>query len=110
MEMSAFVPRKLSGRRVSGAGGCDGCDGCNGVDHDDDARAGPIQGHSGRGGWQAQAVACSGTAGTDDPADSPAGRPTSGTWRGGFGIGTPSEARQPSAGPRSRRSCTVDHP
>ncbi len=28
--MSAFVPRKLLGRRVSGAGGCDGC---NGADH-----------------------------------------------------------------------------
>ena len=43
IEMSAFGPRKLTGRRLSGAGGCDGC---NGTDHDDDARAGPIQGHS----------------------------------------------------------------
>ncbi len=25
IEMSAFGPRKLSGRRLSGAGGCDGC-------------------------------------------------------------------------------------
>ncbi|WP_342352385.1 hypothetical protein [Burkholderia aenigmatica] len=33
--MSAFGPRKLTGRRVSGAGGCDGC---NGTDHDDDVR------------------------------------------------------------------------
>ncbi|RQS03442.1 hypothetical protein DIE07_31530 [Burkholderia sp. Bp9002] len=32
--MSAFVPRKLSGRRWSGAGSFDGCDR---TDHDDDA-------------------------------------------------------------------------
>ena len=72
LEMSTFVPRTLTGRQVFGAGGCDGC---NGADHDDDARAGPIQGHSGRGGRQAQATACGGTTGIDDAAGSPAGRP-----------------------------------
>ena len=67
LEMSTSVPRKLTGRRVSRAGGCDGC---NGADHDDDARAGQVQGHSGRGGRQAQAIACGGTTGIDDAAGS----------------------------------------
>jgi len=42
--MSAYEQRKLSGRRVPGAGGPDGCDR---TDNDDDARTGQIQGHSG---------------------------------------------------------------
>jgi len=41
----------LDGCRFPGAGGCDGC---NGADHDDDARAGSTQGHSGRSRRQAQ--------------------------------------------------------
>ena len=81
--LSAFGPRKLTGRRVSGAGGCDGC---NGTDHDDDARAGPVQGHSGRSRRQAQAMACGRTAGPERAPGGSTGHPvsTSRAWLHGF--------------------------